>query len=153
MFIWLKVAAIWQFLTIPNVYTVGGLMSKRICSSSASSIALDRWTREGGKKEEKNACGNRSIKWTCSSALSSENRWSVCSTLTSTKSVRIIQSEHEHRYHTSLDVNDLFFYVFFFPFSLNKIRTENSSFVVIFSSSSLVYFLPNPTDMQEYLHQ
>jgi hypothetical protein len=60
-------------------------------------------------RKEKNACGNRSINATCSTTLSSENRWSVGSTLTSIKSARIIQQQCIVLFF------DIFFSSFFFP--------------------------------------
>ena len=51
------------------------------------------------EKHEHNACSNRSIRATCSSAMSSENRWSAgssSSTLTSIESARIIPSTSTH---------------------------------------------------------
>ena len=76
-----KVDAIWQCLSV----AAGGLANAR------ESCRPKHSEREKERKE--NACGNRSINATCSSAMSSENRWSVDgSTLTSTKSARLFLS-------------------------------------------------------------
>jgi hypothetical protein len=89
--------------------------------------------RDRKKERKKNACGNRSINATCSSALSSENRWSVCSTLTSTKSARIIQRTRASISHLSCRTSyssRLSF--FFFLFRKKRLKTIPSHFFFFF---------------------
>jgi hypothetical protein len=124
-FSWLKVAAIWQFLSISNVHSRWSSEWENL-----QLFCLKHYARQMNRKRErkKNACGNRSINTTCSSALSSENRWSVDSTLTSTKSARII-----HRTRASI--------------SHLSCKTSYSSYL----SLSFFFLLPRKRDRKQFL--